>query len=159
MKTLLTAHQVLDLAFAAGEHLPPEALTRAMIAAAEERYVRPLVGDSLYQDLLAGAHEAFSADYIRPLAALGVKRLLLPQLKLRPALCGVVEPKAQGWQAASEESLEAADRALALEIEALSRRLHKELERRHAEGELEAYRPEENIRNRCRNHGGLFQIL
>ncbi len=159
MKTLLSTQQVLDLAFAAGEYLPPEAITRAMISAAEERYIRPIVGRNLYQHLLEGAYEELSDNCIRPLAALGVKRLLLPQLRLRPALCGVVEPKAQGWQSASDKSLEAADRALRLEIESLSRRLHEELERRHAEGSLEEYLPEENIRNRCRNHGGLLQIL
>ncbi len=159
MKTILTPQQVLNLAFAAGEYLPPDALSEPLIVAAEERYVRPLVGRSLYEKLLDGAYEEFSVHYVKPLAAVGVKRLLLPQLRLRACAGGVVTPKGEGWQSASEESFATADRALRSEIETLSRRLDAELRRLHAEGALEEYDPKENIRNRCRNHGGLLQIL
>lgn len=159
MKTILTPQQVLNLAFSAGEYLPPESLSETLIAAAEERYVRPILGRRLYERLLEGEHADFSSRYIKPLAAVGAKRLLLPQLRLRACPGGVVSPKTEGWQAASEESFHTADRALRAEIETLSRRLHEELERLHAEGSLPDYDPKENIRNRCRNHGGLLQIL
>lgn len=159
MKTILTPQEVLNLAFAAGEHLPAEALCREQIVAAEERYVRPILGRGLYEKLLDGEYAELCAEYVRPLAAYATKRLVLPQLKIRIALCGVVEPRPEGWQSASEEALEAADRALRLQIESLSRRLHGQLETLHKAGSLPDYRPEESIRNRCCNHGGLIQIL
>lgn len=159
MKTILTPQQVLNHAFTAGEYLPPEAISESLIITAEERYIRPIVGRELYQKFLEGAYADFSSTYIKPLAAVGVKRLLLPQLKLRATLCGVVEPKAEGWQSCSEESLSQANRTLQLQIESLSRRLHDALETEHKEGRLPDYIPETNIRNRCRNHGGFVQIL
>lgn len=44
MKTLITPLQVLRLAFGEGEYLPPESVTEADIAAAERRYLVPVIG-------------------------------------------------------------------------------------------------------------------
>ena len=54
MKTLITPEQVVALAYADGEYLPPEQITGADIAAAEERRIVPVVGRGLYGRLQIG---------------------------------------------------------------------------------------------------------
>lgn len=159
IKTLITPQEVLKLAFTAGEYLPDSALSLSQIAAAEERSIRPLVGQRLFAELLEGEHETLCDDYIKPLAAHCVKALMLPQLQLRTGACGVVSGEGGAWKSASQEAIVVARTALKQEIGALSGRLHRELERLHTAGELAAYEPEASIRNRCRIYGGLVQIL
>lgn len=171
MKTLMTTQEVTDLAFTAGEYLPASTLNPGQIAAAEEQCIRPIVGPKLFDELLTctaesnsnpnteNPHKALLDDYVKPLEARCVKALMLPQLQLRTGACGVVSGEGGAWKSASQEALTSARKALKREIEALSRRLHRELERLHAAGELAAYEPEKSILNRCRIHGGFVQIL
>ena len=49
MTTLVTPREVIDLAFADGGYLPPEAIGTVDIAAAEARYLLPVTGPALWQ--------------------------------------------------------------------------------------------------------------
>ena len=55
MKTLVTPLQALRLAFPEGEALPPGTVAEADIAAAERRYIVPVIGRALHARLLEGA--------------------------------------------------------------------------------------------------------
>ena len=57
---LISPTRALRLAFAAEECLPPGTVAEADIAAAEERYILPVVGPKLYERLLAGAYPALA---------------------------------------------------------------------------------------------------
>ncbi len=159
MKILTTIQQVLDHAFTGTEYFPPEALSTAQIAAVEELFLRPVLGTTLYTSLLNGSYPELCSELIHPVVARCIKRLLPAQQRLRIGSCGIAEPSGNGWRSASDEALRKAGKALDVEIEGLFRRLHRELETRHKAGELPEYCPEENIRNRCRIHGGIVQIL
>ena len=52
MNTLITPAQAVALAFADGEYLAPESVTQSDIAAAEQRYIVPVIGRRLYDCLL-----------------------------------------------------------------------------------------------------------
>ena len=64
MNTLITPAQAVALAFADGEYLAPESVTQSDIAAAEQRYIVPVIGRRLYEKLLAGSHASFTTEYI-----------------------------------------------------------------------------------------------
>ena len=60
MNTLITPAQAVALAFADGEYLAPESVTQSDIAAAEQRYLVPVIGRLLYEKLLSGSHAGFT---------------------------------------------------------------------------------------------------
>ena len=93
MKTLITPLQVLRLAFGEGEYLPPESVTEADIAAAERRYLVPVIGLTLYEKLLGGACADFRTGYLEAPAALFTRAVLQPRLDVRTGQCGTTAPK------------------------------------------------------------------
>ena len=64
MNTLITPAQAVALAFADGEYLAPESVTQSDIAAAEQRYLVPVIGRLLYEKLLSGSHAGFTTEYL-----------------------------------------------------------------------------------------------
>uniref|UniRef100_UPI004057C752 hypothetical protein n=1 Tax=Alistipes sp. TaxID=1872444 RepID=UPI004057C752 len=157
MQRLITPERVIQEAFLKGEYLPPERIPQGLILVAEERYLRPVLGQSLYRALLEGEYAAFRETYVEPPLAYGVKLLLLPELRIRVGACGVAEPSAEGWETVSEEGYKSLRAALKGQLETLLHRLERALQEGAQTGELPAYDPEENILNRCRIYGGLLQ--
>lgn len=68
MTTLVTPREVIDLAFADGGYLPPEAIGTVDIAAAEARYLLPVTGPALWLISPVSAsleqHGAVLFDYV-----------------------------------------------------------------------------------------------
>ena len=139
MNTLITPAQVVALAFADGEYLTPETVTQGDIAAAEQRYIVPVVGRRLYEKLLAGAHTDFTTEYLAAPAALFTRIALQPPLDVRTGQCGTVAPKSAAYQPAGTQALRDLQRSL--------RRAAAHLEANAAE--FPEYDPQENILNRC----------
>ena len=54
MNTLITPAQAVASAFTDGEYLAPEAIGEGDIAAAEQRYIVPVIGRAFHEKLLAG---------------------------------------------------------------------------------------------------------
>lgn len=159
MTTLITPEQVVALAFSDGEYLPSEVISRSLIMAAEERYLRPLAGAELCAAWQQGLHADLLNDFVLPALALGVRLLLQPRLRVRVGGCGVATASGEKWQNASEEAAAAAERVLRVEHRTLQKRLSNELERLYRRGELPEYDPRNNILNHCRIHGNLVQTL
>ncbi len=157
MQRLITPERVIQEAFLKGEYLPQERIPQGLILVAEERFLRPILGQSLYRALLEGEYVAFRESYVEPPLAYAVKLLLLPELRIRVGACGVAEPSAEGWESVSEEGYRALCSALKGELATLLHRLERALSEGVQRGELAAYNPRENILNRCRIYGGLVQ--
>ena len=83
MNTLITPAQAVALAFADGEYLAPESVTQSDIAAAEQRYLVPVIGRLLYEMLLSGSHAGFTTEYLAAPAALFTRIALQPRLDVR----------------------------------------------------------------------------
>lgn len=70
MNTLITPAQAVASAFTDGEYLAPEAIGEGDIAAAEQRYIVPVIGRAFHEKLLAGLHAGFTAEYLAAPVAL-----------------------------------------------------------------------------------------
>lgn len=156
MNTLITPSQLLQYAFGSGEYLPPESFSEADIAAAEVRYLRPVVGPELHDRLLAGDYPELRDDYLARPLALFTRLLLQPRLDIRTGQCGTSAPKSSWGQPADTEARCSQRRALRAQARALLRRASDYLESHRAE--FPEYRPERNILKRCTTDGGFVQI-
>ena len=155
MKTLITPLQVLRLAFGEGEYLPPESVTEADIAAAERRYLVPVIGLTLYEKLLGGACADFRTGYLEAPAALFTRAVLQPRLDVRTGQCGTVAPKSAAYQPAGTQALRELQRSLRRQARTLLRRAAEHLETHAAE--FPEYDLHENILNRCTTDGNFVQ--
>ena len=102
MKTLVTPLQALRLAFPEGEALPPGTVAEADIAAAERRYIVPVIGRALHARLLEGAYETFRTDYLAAPTALFTRLQLQPRLDIRTGQCGTTAPKSNSRRSVHE---------------------------------------------------------
>ena len=79
---LITSQQVIDLAFAANEKITPVSIKETKIDAAQEKYIRPVLG-KLYDALVAGKYPELLKDYIQPALAYYVRYSSIPDLALK----------------------------------------------------------------------------
>lgn len=156
MKTLITPADAVRLAFAEGDYLPPETITESDIAAAEARWIVPVVGRRLHARLLEGAYADFTADCLAVPVALCTRLLVQPLLDARTGAGGAIAPRSDHYQAADAERCRRLRRALAARVRTLLARATVRLDA-EAPGFPE-YDPEENILKRCRIDGNLVQI-
>lgn len=156
-RLLITPQEVLDLAFGSGEYLPPEAVSEESILAATERYVRPVAGGALLEAIASGAYPDLKTDYLLPVLALGVKRLLLPEFGVQTGACGLAATAGAGWRSAEPEAAARQEKSVKIRLKTLQRRLSDELERRRSE--IPEYDSGQNILNRCRIYGDLVQTF
>ena len=92
MNTLITPAQAVASAFTDGEYLAPEAIGEGDIAAAEQRYIVPVIGRAFHEKLLAGLHAGFTAEYLAAPVALFTRIAVQPRLDIRTGQCGTVAP-------------------------------------------------------------------
>jgi len=154
MKTLITPLQVCKLAFGDGETLPPETIAEADIAAAEERWIIPVIGRRFHDKLLAGAHADFCADYLASPVALCTRALIQPRLDIRTERCGTVAPKSDYAQAAGEEARRQLRRQLLSEARTLLDRAIGYLEAHR--NILPEYDPDDRSATCCSIAGGII---
>lgn len=105
MNTLITPAQAVASAFTDGEYLAPEAIGEGDIAAAEQRYIVPVIGRAFHEKLLAGLHAGFTAEYLAAPVALFTRIAVQPRLDIRTGQCGTVAPKSGSYQPADAQSL------------------------------------------------------
>ena len=114
-----------------------------------------MTGDALFERLLAGDHADFADEYLAAPLALYVRYLSAPQLDLRHGQGGTVQPRSDGFAAASDATLRSSRRALLKTARRLLRRASDYLESHAAQFPL--YDPQANVLNRCSIDGKLVQ--
>ena len=152
---LITPSRALRLAFGAEEPLPPGTVTEADIAAAEERYILPVIGQRLYERLLAGECPSLVDDYLAAPTALYTRILIQPRLDIRTGGCGTAAPYAADARPADTEPLRARRRALLAEARTLLRRAARHLAAHR--DDYPEYDPHRDILNRCTLDGDFVQ--
>ena len=155
MNTLITPAQAVASAFTDGEYLAPEAIGEGDIAAAEQRYIVPVIGRAFHEKLLAGLHAGFTAEYLAAPVALFTRIAVQPRLDIRTGQCGTVAPKSGSYQPADAQSLRELQRSLRRQARTLLRRAAEYLEAHAAE--FPEYDPDNNILKRCTTDGNLIQ--
>ncbi len=153
---LVTNEEVVALAFADGEYIPPTAVADADIAAAEERYLIPVIGRTLYEAVAGGAYAELREEYAAPTVALFTRCMMQPALDVRTCSFGTTVPKSSSFGAAAGEQLHTLRRTIRAKARTLLRRMSDHLEA-HADDYPE-YRSEDNILNRCMTDGNIIQI-
>jgi hypothetical protein len=126
----------------------------ATILAAQQKFVRPVLGDALYEAVCGGAYPSLAEDFLRPPLALYVKLLMLPSLAVQAGGAGVVEVHSKNLARAGEGKLHAAVRRLRGDARALMRRAVRHIEASPAD--FPEYDPAQNIMNRCSTEGGII---
>ena len=151
MRMLITPTDVMSLAFSRDEHYNVAVVTDLDIAAAEERYLCPIVGRTLYDKLLAGNYPSLKADYVAPMVAAWTRYLVEPLLASRCDIC--VEGHAT---TADNVSLAERCRSLRLRARTLTRSLAEHLNAQASD--YPEYNPNTNPLNRCSIDGNIVQV-
>lgn len=151
MRSLITPAEVLSSAFSPEEMYTSAAVSELDIAAAEERYLVPVLGRALYDKLLAGNYQSLRLNYIIPQVAAWTRYMVEPLLASRCHVCHTAKPSA-----AENEALEERRRSLKLQARALTRALVEHL---NTSAALYAeYNPTNNPLNRCSIDGNIVQV-
>lgn len=157
MKQLITSGEVLALAFSSTTTLREENIPAHTILAAQQRLVRPVVGERLYAMLTdeepSEAVEGFLQAHLKLPLALYVASLLLPTLALQVGSAGVVRLSGESFEAADERALQRAVRRLRADADAL---MDAATDHLAADATLgSCYSSAENVRERTTLTAGL----
>lgn len=150
---LVTPEQVIDLAFATNEKITPGSIKETKIDAAQEKYIRPVLG-RLYETLLAGKYPELLGEYIKPALAYYVRYSVIPDLALKLNDKGAQTYYSEYANTATDKQRtemrqQAKDDANALLDKAV--RYISENKSRYPE-----YEPRTDIRNRVISNGGII---
>ena len=152
---LISAEQVISLAFGDGEYVSAAVVGDADIAAAEHRYILPIVGKKLYEALLAGEYASLLTEYVAPALAMAVRCMLQPALNVRTGMGGLVISTTMRADSSTKSAIEQLQRSLVSRRQMLLRRLSDHL-KNHAE-EFSGYDESLDAMQRCRIDGGYVQ--
>lgn len=156
MKTLITPESVFRLAFSRDELLSPSVVMPSDIVAVEERHIRPVVGEALYDALAVGRYADLMEEYVAPAIAAWVRYAIQPLLGHRCSSCLVSEGN-DFYNATTADNvrLSALQRNLRHTAQTLSRRLGDYLNSHSAD--FAEYNPDKNPLNRCSINGDIVQ--
>ena len=157
MKTIISPAEAAALGWGTGEYVPPEAISESDIAAAERRYIVPVIGSRMAAALAEGRYEELRRDYAAPALAMYVRIMVQPSMDIRTGQAGSVVQSGACAEPAVSEARAAAMRSLRRRAGELLRRLSDRLDAEsHSYPE---YDPQQNILKRCSTDGGIVQIF
>ena len=152
-KILMTAAEVVDLAFGGTNNLHPEEISEATILAAQRKYLLPVFGEALLEEFLAGEHAALVDDFVKLALALYVKRLMLPVLAARVGTAGVVKYLGEGFAEVDAATLCRLMRRTKANADAIIDAVVDYVELNPQS--FPSYRADNNIRNRVNIDSGI----
>ena len=156
MQNLITNEQVISLAFGDGEYISPSVVLASDISAAEYRYIIPIVGEQLYEELLKGSHATLLNDYVAPALAMAVRTMIQPSLNVRTGELGLYIPSSARSDTAIKTAVHTLHKSLRLRRQSLLKRLSNYLKRNASE--FASYDAGNDIMQRCSIDGGYVQI-
>ncbi len=109
MKLMISAREVIEIAFAGTEHVREELISETRIELAQQRFLKPALG-GLYNAVAEGKYPDLLFDYLKAPLALYVKYLILPELSAQATSQGVVQYKNEHMTPASATTLALARR-------------------------------------------------
>ena len=157
MKTIITPAEAVRTAWGGGEYISPEALSEADVAAAERRYIEPVIGRALAEALAAGRYEELRNDYVLPAAAMYVRVMVQPAMDVRTGQAGSVVQSGTWCDPADNSARTSALRSLRRRADGLLQRLSDKVDADAAS--YPEYDPRQNVLKRCSTDGGVVQIF
>ena len=155
MKNLITNEQVISLAFGDGEYLSPEVVLDSDIVAAAEKYILPVVGEELYEEMVDGSHRSLVDNFVAPALAMAVRTMIQPALDVRTGQTGLSFSSSMRADSSTKAAIEALHKSLRLRRQSLLKRLSSYL-REHA-SEYPSYDAARDIMQKCTINGGYVQ--
>lgn len=151
MNSLITSQEVTLIAFSPTEQIQPSSIIESKIIAAEEKFIRPVLG-KLVDALKEGKYPELLNAFIKPALAYYVRYSIIPDLSLKLNSIGAQTAFTAHSNAAtdrqrSEMRMQAKDDADALLSKAL---------RHIAQGEYPEYEARKDVRNSIIIKGGLI---
>ncbi len=156
MKNLITNEQVISLAFGDGEYLSPEVVLDSDIAAAEDRYILPVVGAELYEALLKGSYKDLLDNFVAPALAMAVRTMIQPALNVRTGQAGLQISSSLRADSSTKTAMQTLQKSLRLRRQTLLKRLSNYL-KNHA-SEIPDYNPGHDAVQKCCIDGGFVQM-
>ncbi len=156
MKNLITNEQVISLAFGDGEYLSPEVVLDSDIVAAAERYIVPVVGTKLYEEMLKGSQKMLLDDYVAPALAMAVRTMIQPALNVRTGRGGLYIPSSARSDTSIRTTTQALQRSLCRRRHALLKRLSNYLKTNAAK--FPSYDASHDAMQKCSINGGYVQM-
>ncbi|MFI3306544.1 MAG: DUF6712 family protein [Rikenellaceae bacterium] len=83
MNNLIGAEDVIELAFSPTDQISADTIIKSKITAAEQRYIRPALGDDLYEALMRGEYAELTSEYVAPALAMYVRYLVIPDISVK----------------------------------------------------------------------------
>ena len=156
MENLISKEQVLQLAFGDGEYISPEVLTDFDIAAAEERYIRPIVGRKLMEAIFAGDYTELLDDYIAPALAMAVRTMVQSALNVRTGQCGLSIASSYRSDTSTKSAIVALNISLTKRRRTLLKRLSNYL--KTTASLYPEYDEQSDALQKCSLDGGFVQV-
>lgn len=156
MKNLITNEQVISLAFGDGEYLSPEVVLDSDIVAAAEKYILPVVGEELYEEMVDGSYRSLVDNFVAPALAMAVRTMIQPALNVRTGQTGLHISSSMRADTSTKSAAQMLQKSLYARRQVLLKRLSNHL-KRHA-SEFASYNPEKDVLQRCSINGGYVQI-
>lgn len=150
---LITASEVISMAFTSVEQVKPEIINSTKIIAAEQQYLRPVFG-KLYDAMVDGQYDDFVAEYIRPALAYYVRYGVIPDLSISLGNTGAMTFGTQHSSSASDKQRQMLRSQAIADADALICRAI-----RHIEANKEMfpeYEVKENIKKKTSIKGGFI---
>lgn len=144
------------MAFSDGEYVSPEVVLDSDIASAAHRYIIPIVGEKLYEEMLEGSHPTLVSDFVAPALAMAVRTMIQPALNVRTGQAGLHIPSSARADTSTKGVTNALHKSLRLRRSALLRRLSDHL--RDSASHFASYDAGSDIMQRCRIDGGYLQM-
>lgn len=151
MKTLTTITELQALAFSPEELINKEVITMSDIHEAETRYVRPILGDALYDAIIGGGYTSLRSDYVVPAVAAWCRYIVEPLLATR-----ISKSYPESLSTAENDRLRVVLGSLRRKASTLSRRLSDHLNAQS--DDYAEYNPQNNPLNHCFIYGDIIQI-
>ena len=150
-RVMITADEVVALAFGGDAYLDKKKISESVIRAAQRKFVRPVLGAVC--DMTTRPYTTFLDEWVKPALAHYVKWLLLPELLVEVGASGVVVRSCEEYVGAGPEELRLLMQRVRSEADALMDRAVEELDKTPTL--YPAYAPNENVRRRTRIVGGV----
>lgn len=152
MKTLITASEVISLAFSPEEPYVSTLITPSDIVEAESRHLLPIVGVNLYNAMLQGSYAELVSDYVAPMVAAWTRYIVEPLIPSRTCTIHTTDRITEAMNDYAERQMS----ALGDKASTLSRRLSDHLNANSSS--YAEYNPNSNPLNHCFIYGNIIQV-
>lgn len=156
MKCIITPEKVIKLAFSPSDQITPTAIKETKIDAAQEQFIRPVLGEGLLQVLLEERYAKFLEDYILPALAYYVRYAIIPDLSLKLNNAGAQVFNGVHSSAATDKQRAEMRQQARADANALLDKAVRYIESHR--DEFPEYAPEMNVRKNVHTNSGFVLI-